>query len=172
MKIVTLLLSLTVLLVPASQAKDDVRVTNAEYGFSVKLPEGVSLVRHKQDDGVDSLGNATKCDTFESSDSNFSATVYVTTYAESIPMTADNLETFIQRFSDKYSISKVDHDTIDGQPSASALLESKADDGTYMLMDVLATAKGNRLYMVYYIRNPESKLDLNGSLFIQSFRMQ
>ena len=170
MKTIARLFSL-LLLVSVMQAKSDVRVTNTEYGFSVKLPEGVSLVHHNQDAGKDSLGNPTKEDTFESSDSDFSATIYVTTYAENLNLTAENLETLFQRFSSSYQVSTVTLGKLGGLPTASALMEENAD-GTYIKIDVMMTSKGNRIYTVFYIENPESKLDLNGSLFIQSFNFQ
>jgi uncharacterized protein YdeI (BOF family) len=74
------------------------------------------------------------------------------------------LETYLKSLSKDENLSTPDQGTQDGQPSVCALSENKD-----LMADVMVTVKGNRLFIVHYIR--QNPYDLNGGLFIRSFRM-
>jgi len=81
------------------------------------------------------------------------------------------LETWIKTLGKNYEeTSEVTQGKKNGQPMAMASFFAQSDDGHKMTIDVLMTYKGNRLYIIQYIRGFSG--DILGALFLENFKLQ
>jgi len=167
MKITALIFSLVFLASTACAQSKEVETKYTDYGFAVTLPSDVTLAHEHATDGKDSTGAPTTEDNFTSKDNDYM--IVVVGYTKPLVATSKDLVPLVKALARDNKISEISADTQDGQPCASALITVKTDSGALLLVDIMVTIKGNRMFVVNYIRKFDS--DFGGVLLFANFKM-
>src|SRR5277367_2361114 len=164
MKITALFLGLVLLASTAFAQAKEVETKFTDYGFAVTLTADVTLVHKHVENAKDKP--TPQQDTFTSAKGNYR--IIVAAYDKPTTMSPAQLTSMLKLLGGD-ECGKISTDTQDGQPSASTLLTLKANDGTVTLVDVMLTAKGNRVFVVNYVRAFDA--DMGGVLLFVQFKM-